>query len=464
MCCMDTASMSIFISGMWLGWPSSVSEKFSMHQTNIEVDYSEFSWIVCLMDLGNFISPLYAGYIMDRLGRKLCIVALGPLFIISWLLTLYIPSIWALYVARIMAGMGKGISYTVVPVYLGEIADVKIRGALGTVFTIQLSSGFLFEVIVGPYLTYSTLNKISAIVPVLFFFMFIWMPESPYYLLKKGCESKAAKCLQWYRCEADITAELHQMDINVQKEMENQATYHELFTKRKNFRALMIVVTACIAQRAGGISCLLAYSPLFLPEPAPIVGKFEYIMIFAIMLVVVNFIGLALIDKVGRKPLLIFSEVFLGLITFTFGVYYFLKDHAGLTSFLWLPYLCHILFAIALAIGVGFIPVVFLGEMFPVNIRSHCSAIASITMALASFISNKLFLVVSSTYGYYTMFWGFTVVNFVCAYYAYKYVPETTGKTFQEIQDILEESVKNDRNTKLMTKKNDEVKNTCFVE
>ncbi|VVC40250.1 Sugar transporter, conserved site,Major facilitator superfamily domain,Major facilitator, sugar [Cinara cedri] len=457
------ASMSIFISGMWLGWPSSVGEKFAKHQTDVEVTYDELSWIVCLMDLGNFISPVFAGYMMDTLGRKLSIVVLGPLFIVSWLLTLYVPSIWALYGARLMAGIGKGMSYTVVPVFLGEIAGVKIRGALGSVFTIQLSSGFLFEVIVGPFLTYRTLNKVSAVMPVLFFLMFLWMPESPYYLLKKGREAKAAKCLQWYRCDSEITSELHQMDVNVQKEMENQATFYELFTNRKNFKALMVVVTACIAQRAGGISCLLAYSPLFLPEPAPIIGKFEYIMIFATMLVVVNFIGLALVDKVGRKPLLIFSEVSSGLITFTFGVYYFLKDHAGLTSFTWLPYLCHFSFAIALAIGVGFIPVVFLGEMFPVNVRSHCSAIASITMALASFVSNKIFLVISRTYGYYTMFWGFTVVNFICAYFAYRYAVETTGKTFQEIQDILEESVKNDDRQKSKAKQNDEVKTICCM-
>lgn len=455
--------MSIFISGMWMGWPSSVGKQFADNQTDVNVTFNEFSWIVCMMDLGNFISPLFAGYMMDNVGRKLSITILGPLFIVSWLLTLYVPSIWALYAARLMAGIGKGMSYTTVPVFLGEIAGVRIRGALSSVFTIQLSSGFLLEVTSGPYLSYRMLNTMSAIVPVMFLLMFIWMPESPYYLLKKGLEAKAAKCLQWYRCDMDITAELHQIDLNVQKEMERQSSFRELFTNRKNFKALMIVVTACIAQRAGGISCLLAYSPLFLPEPAPVIGKYHYIMIFAIMLVVVNFIGLALVDKVGRKPLLIFSEVLSGLIMFTFGVYYYLKDHAGLTSFTWIPYLCHFSYAISLAIGVGFIPVVFLGEMFPMNIRSHCSAIASITLALSSFITNKLFLVVSNSYGYYTMFWGFTVVNLVCAFYAYNYVVETTGKTFQEIQDILEESVK-PKDKKKLTTQNDEVKKTCCME
>lgn len=433
--------MSIFISGMWMGWPSSVSEKFIKHQTNVNVSYSELSWVVSMMDLGNAISPVMAGYMMDHIGRKLTIAVLGPVFIVSWLLPLFVPTTWALYGSRLLAGLGKGMSYTVGPVFLGEIAAVDIRGALSSVFTIQLASGFLFEVMVGPYVSYTMLNTISSVLPVLFTVMFLWVPESPYYLLKRGRKVDADACLQWYRRETDVVTELQQMELNVRKDMENKATFRELFTNRKNFKALMVVVSACVAQRAGGISSLIAYSALMLPEPAPVIGKFEYIIIFAVLLVAVNFVGLTLVDRVGRKPLLIISELSLAAVTFLYGLYFFLP---GLAAYTWLPYLCHIAFAVTFAIGVGFIPVVFLGEMFPVNIRSHCSAIASITLALSSFVSNKIFLVVSREYGYYVMLWGFAIINLACAYYAYRYAIETNGKTFLEIQELLEESVKND--------------------
>lgn len=451
--------MSIFISGMWLGWPSSASEKFVKHETgDLHVTYDQLSWIVCMMDLGNFISPLFGGYLMDRYGRKMVISALGPLFIVSWSLTLFVPTTVALYTARLMAGMGKGISYTVVPVFLGEIAGVGIRGALGSVFTIQLSCGVLFEVIVGPYVSYHTLNATSAVVPVLFFIAFLWVPESPYYLLKVGRAADAARCLRWYRgCDgesgsgndddgdATVAAELRLMQANVRKDMENGSAFGELFTNRNNFRALAVVMVACMAQRAGGISSLTAYSALILPEPSPIMGKFEFIIAFAVVLVVVNFVGLALVDRVGRKPLLIASEAGLGLVTFVFGVYYFVAEHFpdAAAAYRWLPYACHTTFAATFSIGIGFIPVVFLGEMFPVNVRSRCSAFASVTLAFFSFVSNKTFLVVSLWYGYYTMFWTFSAVNFACAYFSYRYAVETTGKTFLEIQDILDDSVRN---------------------
>lgn len=435
---------------MWLGWPSSVVEKFIEHKTDFNVNIDELSWIVSTMDLGNVISPLFAGYLMDKIGRKMSTVVLGPLFMITWLLAIYVPTSWALYTARLLAGMGKGMSYTVVPVFLGEIAGVHIRGALSSVFCLQLHMGFLFEAVIGPLVTYRTLNMVSAVVPVLFILTVVWIPESPYYLLKRKRPVEADKCLRWFRsANDDVQDELHKMEINVEKDMENQSTFRQLFSSRKDLRALAIVVTACISQRAGGISCILAYSVLILPEPSPIMSKFGYIMLFATIMVIVNFVSVALVDKIGRRPMLVFSEVSMGVITTVFAVYFYLKRlGVDVSMFTWLPYLCHVSFAVVFAIGVGFIPVVYLGELFPVNIRSHCSAIASTTLAFCSFVTNKMFLLVSQRYGYHTMFCLFAVVNFAGAAYSYKYAVETKGKTFQEIQELLEDAVNGNNKTK----------------
>ncbi|XP_025407934.1 facilitated trehalose transporter Tret1-like [Sipha flava] len=434
------ATTSILISGMWLGWPSSVVEKFINHETDVEVNMNELSWIVSMMDLGNVISPLIAGYLMDRVGRKPSTVMLGPLFLATWLLTLYVPTTWSLYTARLMAGMGKGISYTVVPVFLGEIAGVNIRGALGSVFCVQLHLGFLIEAVVGPLISYRALNAMSAVVPVAFLVAAVWLSESPYYMLKRGRSADAAQCLQWYRCDADadVDAELRRMDADVRHEMENPGSFRELFTSRKDMRALGIVVMACVSQRAGGISCILAYSAIILPEPAPLMGRSGYVTLFGVALVVINLAAATLVDRCGRRPLLFGSEAAMAAITAAFAFYYWLAargvDVSGLA---WMPYLCHASFAVAFAAGVGFVPVVYLGEMFPVNIRSHCSAVASITLAFCSFATNKMFLIVSHRYGTHAMFCLFTVVNAAGAAYTYRYAIETKGKTFADIQRLL---------------------------
>ncbi|VVC38844.1 Major facilitator superfamily domain,Major facilitator, sugar transporter-like [Cinara cedri] len=382
------ATLTIFISGMWLGWPSSVVEKAMKHEIDINVTMDELSWIVAMMDLGNMISPLFAGYLMDKL------------------------------------------------------AGVKIRGALSSTFCIQLHFGFLLEAVVGPLVKYRTLNTMSAVFPVVFTVLAFWIPESPYYLLKKNRRVEAARCLQWYRCEQDdvkLTDELRQMEVNVEREMENQSTFREVFTSPKDRKALGIVVAACITQRAGGISCILAFFSLILPEPAPVFPRFQYMIVFATTIVVITITCATLVDKVGRKPLLIISEVGLGIISAGFTVYFYMGTSLRFVIF---PYALFLLFSVMYSVGVGFIPVVYLGEMFSVNIRSHCSSIASIALASSSFATNKIFLFVSRTYGNHAMFFLFTVVNFAGALYSYKYAIETKGKTLLEIQQILEEKVK----------------------
>lgn len=256
--------------------------------------------------------------------------------------------------------------------------------------------------------------------------------------------------LRWTRrcCDdADdsvLADELRLIEVTVQKDMENKGSFRELFGNPKNLKALSVVVTACTAQRAGGVSCLIAYGALLLPEPAPGVSKAVYIMVFAALIVAVNFVGLALVDRVGRKPLLVGSEAGLAVVTFVFGLYYYYRTTAAGVVATWPAYACLVAFATVYSVGVGFVPVVFLGEMFTVNVRSHCSAIASITLAFNSFVSNKTFLYVSGQYGVYTVFWTFTFVNATAAYAAHRYAIETTGKTFLEIQDLLEENVRND--------------------
>lgn len=248
--------------------------------------------------------------------------------------------------------------------------------------------------------------------------------------------------------DAVLADELRLIEVTVQKDMENKASFRELFVNPKNLKALLVVVTACAAQRAGGVSCLIAYGALLLPEPAPGLGKAEYIMVFAALIVIVNFVGLALVDRVGRKPLLVGSEAGLAVVTFIFGLYYYYyytadgELAAGVAT--WPAYACLISFAAVYSVGVGFVPVVFLGEMFTVNVRSHCSAVASIALAFNSFVSNKTFLYVSGQYGMYTVFWTFAFVNATAAFAAYRHAIETTGKTFLEIQNLLEDSVRND--------------------
>ena len=111
------------IVGCWLGWPSPSVRMIENNQTHIVADSDQISWIVALMDAGNAVSPIPSGFVTDIVGRKMVLMFSGALFGVTWLLAGLAQTPLLLYIARFFAGFCKGIVFTVVPMYLGEIAS-----------------------------------------------------------------------------------------------------------------------------------------------------------------------------------------------------------------------------------------------------------------------------------------------------------------------------------------------------
>lgn len=411
------------------------------HEAHISVEPNEISWVVSLMDFGNVLSPIPSGYMSDYFGRKLTLISTAFLYIVTWLLAIYGPSAPYLYAARIGAGIGKGFAFTVVPMYLGEIAGVQVRGAISTIFTGLLYSGILFEYCVGPFVSYNMLNIISGVIPIIFFVTFILMPESPYFLLMKGRQKEARRSLAWFRSAqlGDVTCneELEEMSKSVKKEMEEKGSFKDLIATPGNRKAMSIVMLLSSFQRLGGISPLLAYTVVTLPKTGGFFRPDFYMIIFGIAMVVGNFAGIPLIDRVGRKPLLMVSCIGCAIMTGITGVFYWFEERQDVSTLNWVPYLCFVLYGITYSIGIGVIPSTFVAELFPTNVKSYASAIAAIFFAIASFAINRMYLVVKTSWGVYYNFGLFTFSSIVSAVFTYFVVFETKGKSFAEIQKRL---------------------------
>lgn len=137
--------------------------------------------------------------------------------------------------------MADGVAFTVVPMYIGEISDAKVRGLLGSSCSVMWIVGFLIINIIGSYLSISMTAIISSLIPVLAFFTFLWMPESPYYLLMRDRKEEAKISLKKFRGEANIEEEFERMEINLQSKSSNSGRFLDLFTVRSNRRAVIIV-------------------------------------------------------------------------------------------------------------------------------------------------------------------------------------------------------------------------------
>lgn len=397
-------------TGCWLGWPSPANKKLLANQTELVVTHEQLSWVVALMDAGSAVSPIPAGLLMDVLGRKLILLLTGGLFATTWLMALLAHTPTLLYLARFLAGMGKGVAFTVAPMYLGEIASPGIRGALSTMFAGLLWAGTLFEFTIGPVVSYNTLLCLSFVVPMLFLATFGFMPESPYFLLMRRRNEEARKSLEWLRnCpgvlpgdDADVNPveqELKEMKKSINEDMQERGSFLDLVRSPSNRRATIIVLVVSMFQRTCGISPLLSYSSITLPKTGGAVGPEHIIVVFGFILTISNFLATPLVDRLGRKPLLIFSGAGCGLATAVTSVFYYLlhKTDTDVSAYLWVPYACLCVFGLTHSVGIGVLPHTLLAELFPQNVKRYAAALSSITLALASFSINKVLYISFTT-------------------------------------------------------------------
>ncbi|XP_066905842.1 facilitated trehalose transporter Tret1 isoform X2 [Halyomorpha halys] len=403
--------------------------------------------MVSLMDLGTMISPIPASYLINIVGRKMVINATALMFIAASLLTVFAKAMWYIYIARLLAGMGKGIAFGVIPVYLTEIAQLNLRGTMGSLFITAVSIGTLYGYVIGASLSYQGVNIANLVVAILFLTVGWLLPETPFYLLMKGKDKEAEKNLSilrhTHRGAASVKAEMEQVTAAIESCKNGKARFIDIATSKSRRRALLIVIVTSSIQRLSGISPVLAYGPSILPPTGGGLKPDIYLVIFGVVLTVVNYLGAVLCETSGRKRLMLYSASSAGIVNFIFAVYFTLGTNGiDTSSFTWLPYLCLLLYGVTWSLGLGIMPPFLPSELYPTNVKSYASSISAIILGLTSFGVNKAFGEVYVMHGgMEAMFYFFGSCSFLFSIFCVYFVIETKGKTYQEIETILKETV-----------------------
>lgn len=416
-------------------WPSVALYKWQSKEYVLPfaLDAGEISWVVAIMDFGNILSPVPSGYIMDKFGRKNTLFLTALVFLSSSLLVIFAANVYWLLLSRLLSGIGKGIGFTVVPMFIAEITDKEIRGTLSTMFTGHLYGGILFSLCVGPYIHYQTLNTILGIIPLIFSIVFVFIPETPYYYIMKNNDTvQSKKSLQWFKASQNVDEELDEIVLTTNENMKNRSGYGELIANYAYRKALVIVLVTSFLQRLSGVSTILSYASTSLPDHQGLIGRSECLIIFSVLLVLTNFACSPLVDKVGRKILNILSASLSSVVMLVLAAcFYWNLEY-------WVSYLFTSLFGITYSLGIGIIPTTLLSELFPANVKSSAAAVASIAFALASFLINKFYKIVQINLGLYYMFIFYAICSAIHVLFTVVFIFETKGKSFQEIQTILQ--------------------------
>lgn len=436
-------SISVFIAGQTLGWPSPVLYSIKTKGEPMNMTHTEVGLMVSTIYVGNVISPIPSGMLMDRIGRKMSLHILSVMPLASWVMVYIAKSPTVLYFARLLAGAWLGSVITVFPMYVGEVSEPKIRGAFSTLFHAMVNSGVLFTYIVGPLVDYYTFTVILGAFPLLFFILMFFMPESPYWQTKRGKHEKAVKSLSWLRGKPaeDVKLELTGIEDAVTADSRrNKSSYRELFATKGNRKALLMVEVIAITQRASGISAIMAYLSITLPEEGPLSPN-DCVMITGIVSYFSIFMSTSLVDRSGRRPLLLISSAGGAVFMFLAALWFYLDEKTAVAAreVSWVPFVALVGYNFFFCIGLGPLQTTIQGEVFPTNIKGRASGITAIILAFVSFGSNMTYFAIAENLGMYMNYVIFAVSCAIAALFVHFWLVETKGKTLNQIQRELNE-------------------------
>lgn len=446
------ATLITATAGTCYGWPSPTLPYLQSPESSIPTTPDEGSWIVSIMILCSALTPVPSAYFADRFGRKTTLLLGAIPFILGWVLVIVAKSVAVLYVARMFSGLGYGIVYTVAPMYTGEIATNEVRGALSTLITLMNKIGILAQYCIGPFVSMRTLAAINLILPISFVMSFIFLPESPYYYLKFERSERAERSLRCLRSD-DIRTELKNIEINVQEDMKNRGTWSDLVTEATNRKAMWISLGVFTIQQLCGSAAVVAYAQVIFNSTASHIAPYQESIILGCVQVATCTLSVVLVDRVGRKPLLLLSALGVGLMNGTIGTYfYFYNTNSEAVKHLyWLPMAAILIYIVCYAVGLSTVPYVIIGEIFPTNVKLYASCIAHIYTGISMFAVQKLFQVVKDACGIQTVFWGFSAFSLLGLVFMLAVLPETKGKSFASIQAQLRRDVARNNASKLST-------------
>ncbi|XP_047116045.1 facilitated trehalose transporter Tret1-like [Schistocerca piceifrons] len=424
------------------GWASPILPRLQEPGSWLPLTADEASWIISCFTISTVPTKIGVPFIVDVVGRKRLLIASALPVFVSWIMVLFARSAGMLIASRLVAGLGVGASICLVPMYVGEVAEAKVRGMLGTVFQFANSVGFLVSYSMGPYMSYSVVAIVSATVPVLFMLGFLWMPESPYFLALRGRDEEAESALRRLRgavSEEAIQEELGIVQKYVKEQRETQRSWLErlgqLVRRRGSRRALVVCVVLVLTQAFAGLSVLMGYTTEIFQQSGVALDADVCAIIAAAVQTVSSVATSLLADRAGRRPLLLLSLSGCSLTMATLATLFYVKDvvRADLTAVQWLPLAAMAAFIVFNILGIGPLPWAIVGEVFPSEVKGVATGIVSVALAVTTTTLSKLFQVISDAAGIYSVFFLFMASAVVGLVFTFFFVPETRGRTFVEI-------------------------------
>ncbi|XP_022918545.1 trehalose transporter 1-like protein [Onthophagus taurus] len=434
------ATSGAIADGMHYAWSSPIAPILRSPESPVGlISESNENLVELIYMIGGLAGLPATIFIVDKFGRKSSILISAVGNLISWFMIAFATRIEVIIAARFLCGMTGDMEFVAGPMYIAEIAEKSIRGLLCGFIFIAMLIGVVVMYSVGPFLTIQQSSFVGVAFVVTQIITFSFMPESPYYYLVKKQPEKSKKALRFLRGgKENVSEELDEMSIAVERQEKERGRPIDLLIDKGNRKALTIMTVLNAVQHFSSISVMLMNLHTILEDAEGILSSKYSGIVFSLVMLISALVAICVVDKFGRKILLVFSSLLTGISLTILATYFYFKseNYENIEYMSWVPVLAVLLYAFAFKCGLGLVPIVMTGELFPTSVKAMGMTISDAMYVIFATISLLIYQELIQ-FGIYVPFYLFAASCILTAAFVLFYVPETNGKTLEEIQFIL---------------------------
>ncbi len=427
------------LGGLLFGYDTAViSGAIGFMETKFSLSADMKGWAVSCAIVGCIIGVAIAGYVADKIGRKKTLIITAFLFAISAIGCALSETFTQLVIARMIGGVGVGAASMLSPLYISEIAPAHKRGMLVSLYQLAIVVGinivFFFNYIVaGLYgeqwnveMGWRYMLGSETIPALLFLIALFFVPESPRWLSKEGRDAEALAILR--KINSDETAKKVHNEIKLALGHE-KGNLKELFAPGLRIAMTIGIVLALFSQITG-INAIMYYAPEILKGGGfGVDSALMQTVIIGLINTIFTFVAIKYIDKLGRRTLLLWGVSGMTLCLLGIGALFYL----GMTTGPWVLILI-LGFVGCFATSLGPIPWVLISEIFPTKTRGIAMSLSIMVLWVGVWFISQFTPVLLEKIGGAFTFWLFMVNAIILLVFTYKMIPETKGKTLEEIE------------------------------
>ena len=448
------------LGGILFGYDTAViSGTIPQVTSQFGLSTAQSGWFVGSALIGSIIGVAFAGILSDKLGRKWTMLIASVCFTVS-AIGCCLPGMSfdfnSLVAYRILGGLGIGIVSIVSPLYISEVSAAKYRGTLVSMYQLFITVGFVLAYLVNFKLQASSMNTAlysnspmwhqvfitevwramfgaETIPCILFLAVIFFIPESPRWLILKGSEPAARTILgRIYRNPATVDEQVNATSSMLKGEASSKNEWAML---REPGILLAVIIGACIAilGQFMGVNAVLYYGPTIFQQAGLSAANSLYSQVYiGLVNMVTTIIAMFIIDKVGRKKLIYFGVSGMIITLLAIAAYFRFGTAWGLTNTFLLVFF--LLYVFCQAISISAVVFVLLSEMYPTKVRGLAMSIAGFALWIGTYLIGQLTPIMLEGLTPAGTFLLFAVMCIPYMLIMWKLVPETTGKTLEEIE------------------------------